>query len=511
MWLVAVLCLVGVLWVAMISRIKLSVPLEGLFPTKGDMVRPNVDQVALDKDSHRDSRLDWLRSSAIFFVVAIHVLQNIRYATPISDEDNNRVRNFNRFFMQFGLGIFMVVSGASCAHSQDTFGVFLRKRAIRLLLPLVVGYVLFVVPAQTLAPWQPHHHVATSTDTWPSYLWHVISRFNPSWLWFLPALFFISVGNYPFLAWSRPNRPYSPALLVCGMLLSSIAWATVLTIGCSMDRHAQVTAMVAKGIPALKVLLGSGLFFMIYVGAAVVPLGKRAVVIAGSFVLVHYMYWSLPQGRNLLTNLLYSLAYYNLFFVYGILVTEISHYEAGTRTPDPSRPTLGTATKQLAGTVMVVGAIIVGVACLPWDGREAGYTWRFPLYDTEVGTMYFVAGAWCWILVLYNASFHYIPNAGGGGDADASSLPWLDSLARHAGKSVIVVYLMHWLFVVLWLRYTVLPVEKVESLEFLFCYLFFTSVFSCWAAYAVVLNVRPLAIALGISPTPSHTPPAKGA
>lgn len=154
--------------------------------------------------SRRIHYLDWLRALAVLGVVVYHAL------LPFADE-TWFIRNAEQsellmaivvVFQTFGLGILFVVAGASARFALETRSrrAFLRERAARLLVPFLVGAVVFGPP-----------------------VWYLSGLHNRTWsgsfLEFLPAFPGI-VADY-----AVRNVGPSPALLATlGMHLWFLAW-----------------------------------------------------------------------------------------------------------------------------------------------------------------------------------------------------------------------------------------------------------------------------------------------
>lgn len=155
--------------------------------------------------------LDWLRTLAILALVAFHS------AMPFVAEWDWHIRNaetsallleFNYFISRFRMAVLFVVAGVSTHFmvSRRTIGSFLRDRAVRLVIPLVVG-ILVVVPPQIYV------ERLADGDFTGSYLafWPRTLRLVPypagdtsyHHLWFIFYLFLYAIILTPLAAWAR--------------------------------------------------------------------------------------------------------------------------------------------------------------------------------------------------------------------------------------------------------------------------------------------------------------------
>lgn len=175
--------------------------------------------------------IDDIRFVAVLFMVLYHALQSLQ-----------RLEAFAPAGLQFflhGLPIFVYCSGRSvCLSKAENHGfvAFVCRRALRLLVPAICGWILIVLPTQYFGQrWRPCNPQADDVRQW---LWQY---FNPQsqsgvncdglgWLGFLVMLFLLQVVLQPWVVALRTGER-TPALraivilaaggVLCSLLLSS--------------------------------------------------------------------------------------------------------------------------------------------------------------------------------------------------------------------------------------------------------------------------------------------------
>ena len=114
-----------------------------------------------------------------------------------------------RTLLQFGIPIFFYISGQACSFNQlETKGFcnFLLSNVVRLMLPFLVGLIVFLVPMHYLlqdidkASKLPDGCVENNFGKFVVKLLPIIIE-KMSWLWFLLALFLSSINSYGFQRW----------------------------------------------------------------------------------------------------------------------------------------------------------------------------------------------------------------------------------------------------------------------------------------------------------------------
>jgi glucan biosynthesis protein C len=170
----------------------------------------------LRKQYTRQERLlhpDWLRVLVVLAVFAFHTLRpfDLTYWHVKNTQQSLVATILLSFFSQWGMALFFVLSGAACwfALRSRTSRQFLRERSLRLLVPLLAGFVLFS-PLQAylealnhgrftgsflqFASWFVAHLQLSWRAPWISYPYH---------LWFLEFLWVYAVIALPVLLFLR--------------------------------------------------------------------------------------------------------------------------------------------------------------------------------------------------------------------------------------------------------------------------------------------------------------------
>mmetsp|Transcript_102507 Transcript_102507/g.187300 ORF Transcript_102507/g.187300 Transcript_102507/m.187300 type:complete len:917 (-) Transcript_102507:57-2807(-) len=160
----------------------------------------------------REEWLDSLRLTCIMFMVIRHALQSVERLGRLPPQLD---ANFLAFFLH-GLPIFLYIAGHSCGTSMPSQGstftdqlCYLRRRAVRLLIPDLLGAVLVVMPTEYIGrEWRPCANMGQRDgfmDWLRAYVfksgtragWHCEGL---GWLGFLITLFCVQAMLYPWAA-----------------------------------------------------------------------------------------------------------------------------------------------------------------------------------------------------------------------------------------------------------------------------------------------------------------------
>ncbi|PPS98015.1 Acyltransferase 3 [Cryptosporidium hominis] len=150
--------------------------------------------------------LDWLKTLAVWLVVFVHVIYYLNLLNiGITRSEKEIVRQMIVFFSEFGMPIFFYVSGrASFLSSTPSLGVLLRKKILRLALPLISGYFILLPITHYVA--NGRRPCTYTLDGAPPnfhlYYFMYVKDFKChgfEWLWFLALLIVISVVMFPFM------------------------------------------------------------------------------------------------------------------------------------------------------------------------------------------------------------------------------------------------------------------------------------------------------------------------
>jgi glucan biosynthesis protein C len=157
--------------------------------------------------------LDWLRVLAVLTVFLYHTLRpfDFTYWHVKNTEQSLAITILLFFFSQWGMVLFFVLSGAACwfALRSRTGRQFLRERSLRLLVPLVVGILLFS-PLQAYLETLNHGTFAGSFLQFvPWFVAHIQFSWHAPWisypyhLWFLEFLWVFSLSALPLFLFLR--------------------------------------------------------------------------------------------------------------------------------------------------------------------------------------------------------------------------------------------------------------------------------------------------------------------
>jgi glucan biosynthesis protein C len=165
------------------------------------------------RESVRLHYLDWLRVLAVLMVFVFHALKpfNIGDWIIMNSETSMAATVFFALLSPWGMPFFFLLAGAgSCfALRRRTAGQYVDERFKRLLLPFIVGSLIFT-PIQNYFDWR---FWTNRLGVQASYLQHQLDRWtgaNPSvfsWigyhLWFLGFLFSFSLLALPLFLWLK--------------------------------------------------------------------------------------------------------------------------------------------------------------------------------------------------------------------------------------------------------------------------------------------------------------------
>jgi glucan biosynthesis protein C len=158
--------------------------------------------------------LDWLKFLVVYGIVVYHACLPFAYgAWLLGSRDRSAVLTaFTGFTFPWGIPLLFLLSGAGAYFGlrSKTAGAFLRRRFLRLGLPLVAGIVV-------LSPMQAYVTNGIAPKTfggmlafYPQFLSSMTFAWTPRWLaiygyhlWFLGYLLAISALSLPLLEWLR--------------------------------------------------------------------------------------------------------------------------------------------------------------------------------------------------------------------------------------------------------------------------------------------------------------------
>jgi len=248
--------------------------------------------------------LDWLKVLIVYGIVLFHVSLVFSFGTwLISNHERSLILTaFAGFTFPWGIPAMFLIAGADAWFGLRSRAAsdFIRKRFLRLLVPMVPG-LLILSPLQRFI--SSHNPPPSLDGLWPFYV-GFFREFHFEWtlqfvskywlhLWFLGYLFVISVACLPAIRWLRgpagrrlvsrvlgvADRPAGLLLLVAPLAVSQLAlrwrfpayqdWADVATYTLAFlwgavifsDRRFEV---LIRG--QIRWLLGGGLLAMLGIG-----------------------------------------------------------------------------------------------------------------------------------------------------------------------------------------------------------------------------------------------------
>jgi glucan biosynthesis protein C len=162
------------------------------------------------KQPQRRYDLDWLRVlafSGVFFYHCSRFFNTAGWHIK-NAETSSLVDIFTGIFDLFGMPMIFAISGASIFFALRPAGVtrFLRERALRLLLPLVVGILVLAPPQVYLDRFTHGVYRGTFLEFLPYYFTPANFAWNGVHLWYLVYLFIFTLFLLPLFIWlKRPS------------------------------------------------------------------------------------------------------------------------------------------------------------------------------------------------------------------------------------------------------------------------------------------------------------------
>lgn len=150
--------------------------------------------------------LDWMRMIAIYLVVIFHCIQGLEVAGCWDKSHQHAVVSYRSMCYQTGMPIFLNIAGRARALARtEAIWQVIKRRFLRLGVPLLIGYVFLIVPLWQFAylpyetPGMPKRFLP-----WLAYfLQPGHFMFTLSWLWLLPVLFFVEVFSLPVILYAE--------------------------------------------------------------------------------------------------------------------------------------------------------------------------------------------------------------------------------------------------------------------------------------------------------------------
>jgi len=410
---------------------------------------------SLTPERKRVYYIDWIRVVAIHLVVTYHVVQALDWVGLFDHVLGMQkfVVAFRATALQVGMPMFFHISGRAQALSKTVgFRMTLLRRAQRLLLPFVVCYVILVPPWQYIdKEYDWNHpssfHMKANPIYWLTKYYttsQFLLYFDLAWLWFLPALFAITVLSTPLILLAERHRgasgrftySMSTILLGAGFLLG-------LVCGCGFSWRfgffaimGPTSAVLMAQVVPLPPQGGSadGAPERSWLAASLVTLAQ---VIASVGLVLSFAYAKIDPERSdgghdpraAVPFLVLCLG----FYVQGYFS---QRWSTGESDLDGARPPTRARLYRLGLAYLLQLGLMVSS---PLGDVETGH-FIYPIYSTSYkygpafGAVH-VLGTWCyigvWVLLFQAYGDHIV------------SKPFF----KHATGSTVVVYIFHWVFV----------------------------------------------------------------
>lgn len=433
----------------------------------------DVEALILPVEKKHLYYIDWIRVVAIHLVVVYHVVQALDWVNFFNHATGMKVFviAFRATALQVGMPMFFHISGRAQALSPATgFKKTLARRAQRLLLPFAVCYVLLIPPWQFIDKeydWQhpSSFHMKANPINW-LFKYYTTSEFllyfDMAWLWFLPALYVITLLSTPLILLAE--RYHGARMRYTYMLATVLLWVGLLLAlvwGCNFSWRFGIFAILG---PATAVLI-----------AQVAPLPPRGggdsekplrswlavrvftlVQIASSVgIVLSFGYEEIdpPRADNghdpraAIPFMVLCLGFYIQGYFSQRWSQGCEMYDSG---PLPWWVYL----YRFCGIFVVQ---LVMMVSSPRGDVETGH-FLYPIYSTtykygpQFGAVH-VLGTWCYILIFVSIFQAY-------GEHIITK-----SFHKHATSSTVVVYIFHWIFIKVFAFWMLLPTLHRMHLE----------------------------------------------
>lgn len=158
--------------------------------------------------------LDWLRVLAVFGVFCFHTLRPFDSLSDwnIKNAESSFVADvFIAFFFLWGMPLFFVLAGAACRFAlRNRSGPrFFRERCLRLLLPLLAGFLLLSPPQAYVEALTHKYFQGSFLQFYPWFFTHIQTSWHAPWigsayhLWFLIFLWLFTLLTLPLFLFLR--------------------------------------------------------------------------------------------------------------------------------------------------------------------------------------------------------------------------------------------------------------------------------------------------------------------
>eukprot|EP01054_Gregarina_sp_Poly1_P003994 Gregarina_sp_Poly_1__3993@NODE_2202_length_2492_cov_276_362474_g25_i1_p1_GENE_NODE_2202_length_2492_cov_276_362474_g25_i1NODE_2202_length_2492_cov_276_362474_g25_i1_p1_ORF_typecomplete_len527_score37_69Acyl_transf_3/PF01757_22/1_8e11Phage_holin_3_3/PF16083_5/7_1Phage_holin_3_3/PF16083_5/25_NODE_2202_length_2492_cov_276_362474_g25_i18042384 len=188
------------------QRAHHSISIPDLLETPAGQDSDSLSSAVLLRAHH----VDWLRFTANWLVLAVHFVRTVEeMKLPALPGQQAAMRAFIVNLLQAGMPMFFYASGrASGFSNQRSFLSFLRRKCLRLIMPLGAAYFTILLPAALISgPFYEGRDNNMPASTWANLSTSIswwLSR-SPlqclEWLWYLPVLALLGFITYPYCLW----------------------------------------------------------------------------------------------------------------------------------------------------------------------------------------------------------------------------------------------------------------------------------------------------------------------
>eukprot|EP01055_Gregarina_sp_Pseudo9_P005249 Gregarina_sp_Pseudo_9__5248@NODE_595_length_2527_cov_4_372186_g561_i0_p1_GENE_NODE_595_length_2527_cov_4_372186_g561_i0NODE_595_length_2527_cov_4_372186_g561_i0_p1_ORF_typecomplete_len798_score168_87Acyl_transf_3/PF01757_22/1_7e12Acyl_transf_3/PF01757_22/1_5e02_NODE_595_length_2527_cov_4_372186_g561_i01332310 len=492
-----------------------------------------------DSDATRAWHVDWMRFVANWLVVSVHFVRTVKEMHLQTSE--GQLATLNAFLvnlLQIGMPIFFYASGRASGFSNDrSFWAYLRKKCLRLLVPLAAAYFTVLLPAALISgPFYESRDETMPSSTWSnvgaSIKWW-LKRFPIGcieWLWYLPTLAGLGILTYPYCLWintwhlcTAPDRLLGPRdreakarlfakykldpdnvmslpylhKLRLRPLLNTTLWLTlagiIVTLICSFVYKGYRMRRGLMAVYSLSFLLPP--FFLMFL----LPWCRRwnwRTPLFALFPLATILFSFVKEStfsdlaEHGLTSTSWAtvmaVPFYVAFYLQGHLeqrfMYEWEHYERMAM-----RSSSGTMTTSfIFRPFKVILWVALWANGCPGFAKEYGYMWAYPLYRKTYTTVSYVIASWVALHFWERFMAFY---------ARTSISP---SYHKHVINMSLIVYIFHGLHIAIIGRLVIWPFrENLTALGGILIFVVLVVPLTV-VTYFLVINVPPLATVFGV-------------
>eukprot|EP00927_Polykrikos_kofoidii_P045842 TRINITY_DN39985_c0_g1_i1.p1 TRINITY_DN39985_c0_g1~~TRINITY_DN39985_c0_g1_i1.p1 ORF type:complete len:554 (+),score=15.21 TRINITY_DN39985_c0_g1_i1:88-1749(+) len=476
--------------------------------------------------------LDWMRILAIYLVVVYHTVQALAWVGMWCGYQEQQQVSFRCMALQIGMPLFFHISGRAQACAKPVrFRPSAYRRFVRLMVPFFLSYVLLIPPwlwvhvrddmyscqlkdtvfdcadPPKILPVPPLNTssslyrtvVCPNPNVSGNMLMYILKywtgsqfRLDPAWLWFLPALYFISLICTPLFLFGEFQSPeyLVPVAALCFVqsLITTFILQYKFTFSLGLCLAPLCTAVLVHCIPFPPQDIAS----LTDARPGRRWLAIRAVTVvyvaANLMMVMSFRYADMEYELKTLPGVfMYPLFYSHGFFAQRWWPEGVASvlYRPNRSSVDPTaQPSVAARrhvlvmTCELVTLFLVFISLFVGAPIGQWEMD----TW--PVYSASFldgDTLYpmgYVLSTWVWIGLIESVMMVY---------AEDQVQPVLH---HHISNSAMVIYVFHWIFLKFYTWFVIRDQGLlVQSWKWFSCLSTFFVTVSCSAGvYALLLR-----------------------